>query len=80
MTGFYYILLECVKFSITFLLRHTPKSWTHGKIKAKDYVILVEFAKLLLVFLTVFVVPYVAPQLTGDQPEQATVTEVQNEF
>lgn len=63
MTGLYYIVLELVKFTITVLLKEVPHA-LHIKVKAKDYVILVEFTKLILVILTVFVVPYVAPQLT----------------
>jgi hypothetical protein len=75
-TGLYYVLLEVVKFSITVVLKEAPKKFGI-KIKAKNYVILVELAKLIMVFLTVFVVPYVAPQLVGDQPTQSNTQEVQ---
>lgn len=71
MTGLYYVVLELVKFSITVLLKEVPHAM-HVHVKAKDYVILVELTKLLIVVLTVVVVPYVAPQLTN-QPEVTNV-------
>lgn len=72
MTSLFYVLLELVKFSITVALKEVPKKM-NIKVKAKNYVILVEFAKLLIVILTVFVVPYIAPQLTQQQQNTEVV-------
>ena len=76
MTGVFYILLEVLKFLLTWLLKVAPKRLGF-KVKAKNYVLLVEFMKLVLVILVVVVVPYVAPNLTNDKPIFDNTVEVQ---